>query len=235
MLIRLQEYLDYMEKHEWPMSGTIAVIKGKLDFSRTDGFIQFLKIALDQIPVFYGKQDDKWQKILDKIYRKAEKLQDSCVRFTGHTKEDFRKYCKMLSGIMDTDVASHLDVVSLDIAKGDDLAPIMKEHIYNKYVTGFYYEDSGDVSKQFMRDLMDQLSKLTFNKNHGNLDISMYLTCSNYHEHVHDALNIIMQTAVYAINCNSTKQKTAYEFDAYKIWSRLDYAESIMKRTEHVV
>ena len=86
-----------------------------------------------------------------------------------------------------------------------------------------------------MHDLMDQLSRLKMEKTGRKYDISNFLTVTGYHEHVHDALNILIQCGVYAINCSSTKERKARSFDVAEVDNKLQYAELIIKRTKHLV
>lgn len=243
MFIIIKNQLEYIKEdleskrpvEEIPISGTLAVIDGSMDFRKPDGFIQFMKLALDYVSVACGKQHPKWQACLDRIYACAEKLQSAQTQFTGSTKEEFVSYCKKLSHVMDNDMEP-LKVLHFDIAKEDDLVPFMEKHTAKGNIRGFYYEPEEDSQKELMHDLMDQLSRIKFEKESArNYDISGYLTRSGYHEHVHDALNVIIGTVVYAINCSSTKKQEAYSFDTQKVYNDLRYAELIMKRTESVI
>lgn len=235
MLIGTRQVLQKAQEDQVPLKGTLAVIDGNLDFRNTDGFIQFMKLALDQIPKTYGKQDPKWQEYFNKLYTAAEKLKADNTRFTGYTTDEFREYCEKLSHIMETDTVPSLNVLSIDIATGDDLVPFLEEHVDKGNTRAFYYENTEDDKKELMHDLMNQLSGIKFEKTQRQHDISRFLTLSGYHEHVHDALNVILAAAVYAINCSSTRKKDAYSFDTQKICNDLKYAEVIMERTAHLV
>lgn len=235
MLVGTKQKLQYVQEDQIPLKGTLAVIDGKLDFRNTDGFIQFMKMALNQIPKTYGKQAPKWQEYLDRLYTTAEKLKADNVRFTGYTTEEFKEYCEKVSHIMETDTVPSLNVLSLDIAIGNDLVSFLEKHVDKGNTMAFYYEKTEDIKKELMYDLMDQLSGIKFEKSHRQHDISRFLTLSGYHEQVHDALNIILQAAVYAINCSSTRKQDAYRFDTQKIHNDLRCAEYIIEKIAHLV
>lgn len=241
-LKRIQADLnDGMSIEELPVNGTMMAIDGQMDFTKPDGFIQFMKLVLNQIPAAYGKQNPKWQTYLDKIYTTAEKLQDKYTRFTGSSKKEFEAYCERLSDVMNEDVEP-LSVPKLDITTKDNLIPFMEKHIAKENDKGFYYklgedyESEDDIQKILMDELMKQLSNIKFEKSYGrNHHISYYLLSSGYHEHVHDALNVLLSAAVYAINCSSTKKQDVYSFDTQKIHNELRYAEIIMERARSVI
>ena len=235
MLIGIEQKLDRIQKEQMSFKGTLAVIDGELNFRHTDGFIQFMRLALNQISKTYGKQDSKWQEYLDKIYMTAEKLKADNAKFTGYTTEAFREHCEKLSHIMDDNTAPSLNELSLDISTDDNLIPFMEKHIEKGNTRAFYYEEVKDVEKELMYDLMNQLSKIKFEKTQRKYSISRFLISSGYHEHVHDALNMILQTAVYTINCSSTKKRAAYDFDTDKIYSELKCANVIIERIKYLI
>lgn len=243
MLIRLKSRLEHIQMdladntpiEQIPIKGTLAVISGKLDFTRTDGYIKFLKITFDQLSNTYRKQHIDWQKRIDRIYSMAEKLRDKNVRFTGSSKDGFQDYCNKISCIMNTKTDHHLTIPKLEIIKATNLVPILKEQIAAGNTIGFYYDDLENIEKELMTDLMKQLSGLKMEKSERNQDVSYFLMGSGYHEHVHDALNMLMQTAIYAINCNSTKTKSACDFDMEEIDARLNYIESVIQRIKFLV
>lgn len=84
-------------------------------------------------------------------------------------------------------------------------------------------------------DMARQLSNLKFVKEGRDYSISWYLTKSRYHEHVHDALNILMQAAVYMMNCASTRDRDAYSFDMSHMQEQIGMAKVIMERTKNVI
>lgn len=237
MFIKIRNELKYIQeniKDEKLTGGTLAVITGSMDFTGPDGFIQFMGLALRQIPVTYGEQDPKWQAWLNKICAAAEKLQANATKFTGTTGEEFCQYCYTLSHVMEED-ARPLPAVIFNSETGNNLVPFMKKHAAEGNWRGFYYEPEENAVNGLMEDLMRQLSNLKFEKESArNYDISPYLTRAGYHEHVHDALNIILGTAVYAINCSSTKEQGCYSFDTQKIHNNLQYAESIINSIKNV-
>lgn len=250
MYINIENHLKYVRMdlddgkpvEQLPVNGTLAVIDGQMNFRKPDGFIQFMKLVMDQIPATYGKQNPKWQEYLGKIYNMAEKLQEINTRFTGHTKEEFQAYCERVSDVMNTDT-DPLDVLHLDIVTKDNLISFMEKHVENDNIKGFYYKPGEDyeqvdeVQKLLMNELMHQLSGIKFEKPSGykKYDISSRLLLSGYHEHIHDALNIILSAAVYAINCSSTKKQDVYSFDTQKIHNELKYAEMIIERMKTVI
>lgn len=242
MLLRLKTRLETIQQglknndseiREY-MSGTLVVINGSLGFKTTDGFIKFLKMALSYIPKAYGYQDPKWESCLRQISEMAEKLKDSNTRFTGSTKDEFRQYCDHVSKILDSDVDSPITAPELDVTKTDDLVPFIEKHLAAGNILGFYYEGFGE-HKDIMKDLMEQLTSLKLEKTSRKYDISNFLTVTGYHEHIHDALNILIQCGVYAINCSSTRERKAYSFDMQEVHSKLRYVELIIKRIEYLV
>lgn len=249
MFIRLDSRIKRIEKDlkdERPaedilMGGTIAVINGTLDFNKTDGYIQFMKIALENISEAYGKQDKKWQSYINRISSYAEKFQDADVAFAGNTKEEFPAYCEWLSGITEESATIlAMEKVSLDIITSDDLLPVMKKYRAAGNIQAFYYGKTEDPKRELMNDLMRQLSGMKIEKGSRDMDISYYFRSMSYHsgryhEHVFDALNVIMQEAVYVMNCASTKEHECYSFDTQHVHNQLRYAESIMQRARNLI
>ena len=243
MLVKLESQLkniqamlaDNVPKERIPLKGTLAVIKGNFDFCKTDGYIQFIKLAFDNITNAYGKQKKSWQECLNQIYQTAEKLQDMYTRFTGNTKENFWAYCQKLSRRMDDDGKIELKTISLEIIQTDDMVSVLEKHIASGNKLGFYYEETEDIKKELMYELMEQLSHLKFEKTDRNTNISYFLRNSGCHEHVHDALNLIIGTAVYAINCSSTKNQDSHIFDRQTVHQNLEYAKTIMERVKQLV
>lgn len=228
MFVTLRTLDDYMTE------GTLATIDGKMNFTITDGYIQFLKLVLNQVPVEYGRQDAKWQTYLDKICQTAEKLQDKNTRFTGNTPEEFKTYCETVSKIMGKNVEPLPDL-HLNIVRSNNLVPFIKEQIEKGNNKAFYYGLDENAQTMLMDELMKQLSGAKFNKPTHNYRVSNYLLSSGYHEEIHDALNIIIDMAVYAINCSSTREKGCYSFDTQKIHNQLRYAEYMIERIEHLI
>lgn len=242
MLIKLESRLETIQemiKEKDPevtdyTSGTLAIIEGGFEFRKTDGFIAFLLMALDYIPTAYGKQEREWEECLHRIAGMAEKLRDTDTRFTGGTKEDFKVYCRNLSQVLKKEPSEHMNVPKLTVVETLDLVPVMEKYVHAGCGLGFHYEGHGEPA-DIMHDLMDQLSRLKMEKTGRKYDISNFLTVTGYHEHVHDALNILIQCGVYAINCNSTKERKARSFDVAEVDNKLQYAELIIKRTKHLV
>ena len=218
-----------------PVGGTLAVINGTLDFNKTDGYIQFIKIVLDQITNTYGQQDKNWQTQLDRIYTTAEKLQDKNVRFKGKTKAEFKTYCENLSHVMENETKTHLKTIGLTTVENNNLIPVLQKHVEAGSIHGFYYTKDEDAKKGLMDDLMIQLNGLKFEHTPHQSDISYFLMGTGYHEHVHDVLNMLMSTAVYAVNCMSTKQASVYDFDMKRVYHELRYAEFTMKSIKDLV
>ncbi len=241
MLIRLESKLkqikedleDNIPKEEIPMRGTLAVIHGEMDFSVTDGYIRFLKLALNNIRETYGEQKEEWQLQIERILNLADKLRDDNVRFTGSTKDDFTAYCGKISGIISAPVSS-LTRPGLAKASGD-IVSFMEEQVNKGNKLGFYYEESEDAKAGLMDDLMEQLSRLKINKSGRKLDVSYFLYPPGYHEHIIDALNLLVQAAVYVINCKSTRECDAYCFDVMEVSSRLNVIENIIGNTAHLI
>lgn len=245
MLIKLESRLRYIqsvaEEEESPAKGTLAVINGELDFGRTDAYIQFLKLVLDYTVKVYGKQDPGWQEQLDSLYVLALKLKEDNVRFKGSTKEEFREYSGMLSGLPASGDAAPLPAIGLDIRTSDDLVPFMERCVQKipGIVKGFLITeedmDKNTVDICIAHDLMMSLSTLKMNKDRSMMGISRFLRYPGYHEHVADAMNVLIQAGVYAVNCSSTRERKAYAFDLQHIDSAASYASLIMERTKYVV
>lgn len=239
MLIGIKSKLERIQEG-LALSGTLAVIDGELDFAKTDGYIQLLKVAVGYVPTAYGKQDKKWQKYLDRISDAADSLQDANTGFTGSTKEEFKVYCERVSHVLESKAADCLEPVNIDIETSADLVPFMEKHAAAGNTRGFYYETDADCAKALMEDLMNQLNGIKAEKTDRVLDISYYLRelrygGHEYHEHVHDALNVLISTAVYAINCCSTKKQDCCSFDTQEVGGKLEYVQSIMERTKYLI
>lgn len=213
-----------------PVEGTMVIIDGEPNFTKTDAYIQFMKLVLRQIPVRYGKQDSEWQSYLDKICNTAEKLQDKRVRFTGSTLEEFEAYCKTVSKVMEKEVEP-LEEWNLNIKKSDNLIPFIKKNFERGNNRAFYYEPDEDVELLLMDELMKQLSNTTHTlPMYREYKISQYLLSSGYHEEISNALNILISTAVYVINCSSTRERTCYSFDTQKVTNNIKITEAMVER-----
>lgn len=242
MLINLESRLETIQemlKEKDPevtdfTSGTLAVMEGDFDLHKTDGFIAFLLMTLDYIPTAYGKQEREWEECLHRIAGMAEKLRDTDTRFTGSTRRDFKTYCKSLSQILQKELIKHMDIPELIVTETLDLVPVMEKYVHDGYRLGFHYEVHAEPA-DIMYDLMDQLSRMKMKKMSRRYDISDFLTATGYHEHVHDALNVLIQCGVYAVNCSSTKKRTVLTSDLQEVISRLQYVELIMERTKYLV
>ena len=230
MLVRLKSQLEMMEEGHENKNGTMIAIETPFDFTKTNGYIQFIKLAVGNLPKTYGKQIKEWQKSLNTICDMVEKLQDKNVRFTGSDKDAFKKYCQRISSIMDSKTKEHLPVVKLDTETSEDLTGFISRHIEEGHILGFYYGKDEDVKKALMDDLSDQLGRLKFEKNEKNIEVSDFLRRTGYHEHVHDALNTLLDTATYAVNCRSSKGGSLLYYDEYEISRGLSQAKSLMRR-----
>lgn len=234
-LERIQEMLEEKDSEVTDFtSGTLAVIEGDFEFQKTDGFIAFLLMTLDYIPTAYGKQKQEWEECLHRIMEMAEKLMDANTRFTGSTRRDFKAYCRNLSQILKKELSEHMNVPKLTVVETLDLLPVMEKYVHDGYRLGFHYEGHGEPA-DIMHDLIDQLSRLKMKKMSRRYNISNFLITTGYHEHVHDALNVLIQCGVYAVNCSSTKKRAVLTSDLQEIISRLQYVELIMERTEYLV
>lgn len=134
MYMNLEHRLRYIG--DMPPTGTLAVVAGELDFRKTDAFIQFLKLAFDQIPNAYGTQNPEWQERITKVYEAAEHLQTAYTWFAGDTPEEFKEYCRRVSSVMDEDVKT-LKCVSLDIHTECDTLRVIKTHVAKGHDIGF--------------------------------------------------------------------------------------------------
>lgn len=177
----------------------------------------------------------KWQLYLDKIYEMAEKLQDKNVRFIGSTRKEFEQYCKDVSTIFKHNCDSPLEIRHLNIITADNLVSEIEYHINEGRKLAFYYEKGANVKKDLMNELADQLNNLKMEKSERQYGISSFLMRFGYHEHIHDALNLLLQTATHAINCSSTRFQSAHAYDIQTIENRLHYIELLMERTYYLI
>lgn len=231
MLMSLRTKLKYREDDP---RGTVYIIDRTMDFSRTDGYIQFINLALDNIEPAYGKQSRQWEWQREHIRGIAERLCDTNIRFAGSTKDQFAGYCEKVAHILRDGHEGNIPRLKL-IKKEGSLKNFMEQQVAKGRNLGFVYDETENTEKLIMHDLMDQLSQLKLQKSSRQYDISPYLCDTMYHEHVHDALNFMIHAAVYFINCRSTQECAAFDFDIMEMDNRLDHVEDILKYTEHVV
>ena len=257
MLLRLKSSLEWLEKSikngepvsELPVSGTLYVICHKNDpqyhsmpdFGTIDGYIQFMRVVIDYAVKKYGEPEPEWEKRINRLRNYGNNLRDSRTHFNGFTKKEFAAYAKQISTVFDTP-GEALPRLSVKQETSEDLTPFMRECIGEKNDIGFQYnpeEDGYNPEKGpddlFMNELMHQLSNLKMEKRRENFDISYFLTDKHCHEHVLDAMNLLIQAAVYMINCRSMKENAAYQFVLYEVDTQLDAIYGIMKRTEHII
>lgn len=242
MLIRLDSRLKTIEQmkrdnvpdEELPTHGVLAIIDGQMDFKKTDGYIQFMKLALERLEYTYGKQAKAWKWQIDHICGIADKLCDANVRFEGGPKTKYKQYCKTTAHILASDSEAHPPLLGLITQQGY-LVQFMEQHVTKGNRLGFYYEGDEDFRQVLMNDLMEQLSRLKFEKTARVYDTSTYLCDTMYHEHIHDAINLLIQAVVYMINCSSTKKCEAFDFDIMEMDRRLNYIETVIKRMEVVI
>lgn len=262
MLIRIKSYLESTKKYvnegvplsELGVKGTLAVIcrpkgceDGQVpDFSVIDGYIQFMHVVLKYCIGYYGEPDQEWKKYVDRIIRMGNQLQDKYTRFTGTTRDDFLEYVHRISSVFDRN-PDELPRLSVDIMASEDITPYMEKCVSAKNDIGFWYGsdmdgcDDSNIGHLLADDIMKQLSNIKMEKGYKEPDISYYLISKTgkgglyYHEHVFDAVNLLIQTAVYMINCSSTKSRKACSFDIIEIDNRLRTIESIMERAAVIV
>lgn len=257
MLLRLKSWLERLEKDikrgeplsELPVSGTLYVICHRdnpqcydmPDFRTIDGYIQFMKVVVDYATKKYGEPEPEWKKRLNRLRNYGNQLRDSRTRFNGFAKKEFVTYAKQVSAVFDTP-GEALPRLSIKQETAEDLIPFMRECVSKKNDIGFWYNSKEDEYKPekgfddlFMDEFMCQLSNLKMEKRRKSFDVSFYLTDKGYHEHVVDAMNLLIQTAVYMINCRSMKENMAYSFDIYEVDRQLDVIYEIMKRAEYIV
>lgn len=235
---------ELQNRRNYPLGGTIKIIKGDMDFKKTDGYIQFLKRVLHTLQDMLRHRTSQtvhqdalkeWIGYTDKIICLAEKLTDGRVRFTGTTKDEFKVYCNRISGILNQE-AIPLKELHFTTVQSDFLPVLLKNHMEEGCKFGFYYEPGEYTNEIFTKELMAQLSNLKIEKSrHDHMDMSYFLMDSGYHEHIHDAVNILIQTAVYVMNCQSTRDVQAYGFDINKILNDLRLVEDIIKRIEYLI
>lgn len=256
MLIRIKHWSEIIEKDvkkgiplsELHVKGTLYVICGPKgshapmpDFTTIDGFIQFMHVALDYCINSHGEPDPAWKKVIDDIHKMGDQLQDKNVRFTGNTKKEFAEYTRQVSTVFNKS-ADPLPRLSIKATTSDDIRPFMKKCIAAQNDIGYWfdteyydYDPKEGSGRLFVEELMNQLSNLKMEKSRGDFNISYYLMAKGYHENVYDAMNLLVGTAVYAINCSSTRKCDAYDFDIYETEKFLKNIRSIMKNTIHVV
>lgn len=232
---RRQAVNDGQKRRERPIGGTVKAINGDMNFRTTDGYIQFLKLVIRTRRTAHPKPHKDWVACTDEIIRMAEKLTDSRVRFTGSTAAEFKEYCVLVSGCLDKE-AEPLKDFSFTTIDSEFLLNLLKEVMDDGCKFGFYYEPGEYDSQLFMEELMTQLSHLKLEKSRrDHMNISYFLMDSGYHEHIHDAVNALLQIAVYAVNCSSTRYGEAYSFDIMKVENDLEVVRHIIKRIERLV
>lgn len=241
MLVRLKTLIEALEDDHpyYSSTGTLYVIcSGPIDFRKTDGYIQFLHLTLDNVEKTYGKQAEKWRLQMERIRAMADRLCDTNVRFSGADKKSFSDYCRNTSRLMESHLAEDIGRTSVKHPNMEkhsgSLLSFAKTHMEKGHYLGFHYDSTENTKALVMNDLMDQLSKLKMEKDARQYDISCYLCGTGYHEHIHDALNMLVQAAIYLINCRSTKDCAAYIFDTAELDRQLGYVENIIRRIETV-
>lgn len=237
MLIRIGQFLREKRGSDGPIGGTLFVIDKMFDFTKTDGFIEFMMLCVDKALYLGGDPCPMWRSMAERLDRTASALCDADARFRGETSDHFRGYCRHLSEI-DMDGCRLLDMPKMQEAHSADLRPVMEESVRGGRDIGFWFDT--DISREtaarrMVDDMARQLSNLKFVKEGRDYSISWYLTKSRYHEHVHDALNILMQAAVYMMNCASTRDRDAYSFDMSHMQEQIGMAKVIMERTKNVI
>lgn len=231
MFINLRRVPDYAG--EYP-SGIIVAIDPGLPFHNIDGCLQFLRLCLKEIPPRYGKQRDVWTRCLLRISDLAASLRDSRTRFTGKSKDLFVSYCKRISVISEEPAGDTFPAPLFLTMPADQMEAFLESGRFGKDSFGFFYCDKATLETDFNREVTEFLSNLRFPKSSRNLEISYFLRTDGYHEHIHDAVNLLIDIACYAINCTSTRRGTAEGFDVLEVNHRLDHIERIIKEIEHL-
>ena len=207
-------------------SGVFAIVDTPLSFQTVDGYLQFLRLCLKEIPPRRAVQAESWSRRLMKVSDMAACLRDSRTRFTGKSKTLFHSYCQRMAESFSKPLGLPFPAPSLLICPGADLVSKL-ETIQATH--GWYYESKEELEASLADEMAQSLGGLSFPKPERNLDVSYYLRTSGYHEHIHDAVNLLLSASAYGVNCSSTRNGRDHGFDALELGSRLNYIKTIVE------
>ena len=204
-------------------------------FDKTDGYIEYCKFVL--MNLLDDCKNEDFKNNIKELFEVMCVLKDENVKFNGNSKEDFESYVNEVSKIYENTTPNE---ISLDIIKLQGKEKILNElKNYPKSRENHYcflYDNVEDMNENFKKELLKVMSTLTFTKNkeNCNFEISYYLTSDFYHEHIHDAINTIIPTLVYAFNCYSFSKKDSYFEDEMYIKRTMDFVKSSIERMKYV-
>lgn len=204
-------------------------------FEKTDGYIEYCKFVLENL--LDDCKNEDFKNNIKELFEVMSVLKDDNVRFNGNSKEDFESYVKEVSKIYENITPND---ISLDIIKLEGKENILNElenyakSRKNHYC--FFYDNEEDMKANFKKELLKTLNgiDLVKNKTGSCYDISYYLTSNHYHEHIHDAINAIISTLIYAFNCYSFSHKESLFEDEMYIKRNIDFVKSSIERIEYV-
>ena len=204
-------------------------------FDKTDGYIEYCEFVLENL--LDTCKNEEFKNNIKELFNIMSVLKDDNVRFNGNSKEDFESYVKEVSKIYENTTSND---ISLDIIKLEGKENILNElenyakNRKNHYC--FFYDNEEDMKANFQKELLKTLYGIRFVKDKAGscYDISYYLTSNHYHEHIHDAINTIIETLVYVFNCYSFKNEDTYFEDEWYIKRNIEFVKSSIERMEYV-
>lgn len=198
-------------------------------FNKTDGYIEFCRFVINLL-IDSAKNQEIKDCIL-KLYRTINKLQDQFVRFNGSSKEDFEDYVTKISNICEKDCFD-IDVNIIKASGKTQCEEMLDKYSSRKNLYYFYYESEVEFEKELKDELIKQLCHIKMSKEHNFDGPSMFLTKMGYHEHIHDAINVLIPTLVYAFNCYSFRNENCIYDDIDYINNHIKLAISMIERIE---
>lgn len=201
-------------------------------FDITDGYIEYCNFAINLLIDDAKNQDIK--NAIYKLYRAMNKLQDKFVRFDGSTEEEVKKYAELVSHVFEKDCFD----VNVEIIKAfgkSQCEDVIDEYAERKRLYFLCFDSEEECKKKLRNDVIEQLSSIRMSKDKDYKGPSIYLTKMKYHEHIHDAINELIQTLVYAFNCYSFRNEKCFYEDIDYIEKHIEYAKTMVERIEHVI
>lgn len=201
-----------------------AVIPSNMYFQTIDGFIRFARFVIEEL---WTDLNQEWKNHIWEVFSMMNKLQDANTAFISDN-ESFDDYCTRVSKILENSYPE----LSVEVFRtnGDDLIGFLEKYEEKGRVT-FCYEDVAEIEQEYKPEIKKQLQGLKMSKqtSERNFDVSFYLM-GRYHEHVYDAINILIQSVVYSLNCSSARNNECNWFDVERLENDMKYAASIIER-----
>lgn len=198
-------------------------------FDKTDGYIEFCKFSINLL--LNKTANSEMKETIKQIYQTINALQDSNVKFEGKTTEDFEIYKEKMSHLFEHNYQN----IEVEVVRA--YGKLQFENIVSKFsdrerLYCFYYDEESEdeFELKLKDDIICQLCNLRMQKDHVYDGVSRFLTTMGYHEHIADAMNILIQTLVYAFNCYSFKNEDSLYEDIAKISREIEYAKCVIQR-----